>query len=151
MSAFAPPEPRQRRRQHAQCDEDARLQAVHFRHQPIDVVRAVLAQVNPNGHGNQRGQPVHNQKAQIRYFAADAGGNENGSPQTRQETGDKQNPVAVFVEFFLNLRVTFRRHDARNRFELEDFLPQMRPAANITPSPANTPSIPTANIICGLV
>ena len=95
---------------------------MHGLHQPFAVGRAVIAQINPNRHGNQRGQPVHHDEAQNRHFAADAGGHENRRAQAGQEAGDKQHPVAVFFKFLLHLCVTFRRHYAGNGAEFKDIV-----------------------------
>ena len=94
-----------------------------FGHQPIDVFRTIRTEIHPHRYGNQGGQSVHQDKAQIGDFAADTCGNENGGAQAGQETGDEQHPVAVFVELFLHLGVTLGRHYAGNGLKVQNAVP----------------------------
>ena len=88
-AVFSPPNPADNDCADAQYDKDTGLQAVHFFHQPVGIACAVFAQINPNRNGNQRGQTVHQDEAQVGNLAADACSHENSGTQAGQETGDE--------------------------------------------------------------
>ena len=88
-AVFFPPNPADNDCADAQYDKDTGLQAVHFFHQPVGIACAVCTLINPSRHGNQCGQTVHQDEAQVGNLAADACGHENGGTQAGQETGDE--------------------------------------------------------------
>ena len=131
--ALFPPKIAQHRRANADQHKQAVLKLVDFLHQPIGVFRAISAQIHPHRHGNQRRQAVHHQKAQIRHFAADAGRDENRRAQAGQKAGHKQHAVAVFIKFFLHLRIALGRHHPRHKAGFQNAVAKHAPGGKHQP------------------